>query len=136
MSDLPVDIDATYADDSSDASVKAHQQHHDSVHALYNDIAGATPDLGARGIAAAGHTHGTVSPLALKGNEVKLVYFTAATSGVAADGWYFPDETSPTLTGRLASITWEGTSAQIPLQGTTDTSFKTGDTALVRATSL
>jgi hypothetical protein len=29
---LPVNIDATYADDAGDASVKLHQQHHDTVH--------------------------------------------------------------------------------------------------------
>lgn len=43
MSDLPVDIDATYANDAGDASVELHQQHHDALHALYNDILGATP---------------------------------------------------------------------------------------------
>lgn len=30
---LPTDLDATYADDATDASVKAHQQQHDAVHA-------------------------------------------------------------------------------------------------------
>lgn len=32
-SGLPVDVDASYADDAGDASVKAHQQHHDTLHA-------------------------------------------------------------------------------------------------------
>lgn len=43
MSDLPVNIDATYADDGGDPSVKLHQQHHDAIHALYNALAGASP---------------------------------------------------------------------------------------------
>ena len=33
---LPVNVDTTYADDGGDASVKLHQQHHDSVHGLVN----------------------------------------------------------------------------------------------------
>jgi hypothetical protein len=36
---LPVDIDTTYADDGSDASVKLHQQHHDEIHTRLNAIA-------------------------------------------------------------------------------------------------
>lgn len=38
MSDLPVNIDTTYADDGGDASVALHQQHHDSIHAARNDF--------------------------------------------------------------------------------------------------
>ena len=33
---LPVNIDSTYADDGTDASVKAHQQAHDALHAIAN----------------------------------------------------------------------------------------------------
>lgn len=33
---LPVDIDTVYADDGADASVKLHQQHHDTIHAAVN----------------------------------------------------------------------------------------------------
>jgi hypothetical protein len=33
---LPVNIDSTYADDGSDASVQAHQQHHDVIHQFVN----------------------------------------------------------------------------------------------------
>jgi hypothetical protein len=36
MVQLPVDIDATYADSSADDSVKLHQQHHDAIHAVVN----------------------------------------------------------------------------------------------------
>lgn len=35
---LPEDIDATYADSGSDASVKLHQQHHDEIHAAINAL--------------------------------------------------------------------------------------------------
>ncbi len=35
---LPVNIDTTYADDAADTSVKLHQQHHDSLHAINNAI--------------------------------------------------------------------------------------------------
>lgn len=73
---------------------------------------------------------GTSDPLLANGNQVKLVYRATPAR------WEFPDGTVPTLTGRTASITWEGTAEQIPAQGTTDTSFKVGDTALVRSVSL
>lgn len=36
MVSLPTNIDATYADSGSDASVKLHQQYHDTVHGLLN----------------------------------------------------------------------------------------------------
>lgn len=36
MSDLPIDIDTTYADSGTDASVQAHQQHHDALHGFHN----------------------------------------------------------------------------------------------------
>lgn len=39
MSDLPVDIDATYPD--RDAGDAAHQQHHDALHDLYNELKGS-----------------------------------------------------------------------------------------------
>jgi hypothetical protein len=71
-----------------------------------------------------------VNPLMTLGAQVKLVYRATPAR------WEFPDGTVPTLTGRSASITWEGTAAQIPAQGTADASFKVGDTALVRSESL
>lgn len=33
---LPVNVDSTYSDDTGDASVKLHQQHHDSIHTIAN----------------------------------------------------------------------------------------------------
>jgi hypothetical protein len=39
---LPTNVDTTYADDGSDASVKLHQQHHDTIHAAVNAAAGGT----------------------------------------------------------------------------------------------
>lgn len=33
---LPVNVDTTYSDSSGDPSVKAHQQHHDTLHAWAN----------------------------------------------------------------------------------------------------
>lgn len=36
---LPVNIDTTYADSASDASVALHQQHHDALHGTYNAYA-------------------------------------------------------------------------------------------------
>ena len=78
--------------------------------------------------ASAGVSIGTL--LAVSGATVALVYRSANTR------WELPDGTVPTLTGRAASITWEGTSAQIPAQGTGDAQFQVGDTAFVRATSL
>lgn len=35
---LPVNIDTTYADSGTDASVKTHQQHHDLLHTVVNDF--------------------------------------------------------------------------------------------------
>jgi hypothetical protein len=37
---LPVNIDSTYADSGSDASVALHQQHHDTIHGAVNHLAG------------------------------------------------------------------------------------------------
>lgn len=37
MSVLPVNIDASYPD-GADPSVQTHQQHHDALHAMYNDL--------------------------------------------------------------------------------------------------
>ena len=51
MTDLPVNIDTTYADDGGDASVQEHQAHHDSLHVLFNAIDGATPDPSSLGLA-------------------------------------------------------------------------------------
>lgn len=73
---------------------------------------------------------GTSDPLLQNGNQVKLVYRATPAR------WEFPDGTLPTLTGRKAAITWEGTAAQIPPQGIDDIDFKVGDTALVRSASL
>lgn len=43
---LPVNVDSTYADSGTDASVKTHQQHHDSIHALVNKLDIAAPTSG------------------------------------------------------------------------------------------
>lgn len=40
---LPENIDTTYSDDAGDSSVKTHQQHHDNLHAQFNDFEGTTP---------------------------------------------------------------------------------------------
>lgn len=64
-----------------------------------------------------------VNPLQLKGAQVKLVYRSATAR------WEFADGTVPNLTGRTASVTWEGTATQIPVFGTGDTNFRVGDTA-------
>lgn len=69
-------------------------------------------------------------------SEVHVLYMTTAVSGVASDGWYYPDETAVTFTGRIAPLVWEGTSAQIPASGTGVTDFRVGDTALVRGSTL
>lgn len=37
---LPTNVDSTYADSGTDASVAAHQQHHDTIHAAVNAAAG------------------------------------------------------------------------------------------------
>ena len=42
MSDLPVNVDSTYQDDPDDPSRALHQQHHDSLHTLYNELKGST----------------------------------------------------------------------------------------------
>lgn len=35
---LPIDVDASFADDTQDPGVKAHQQHHDEIHAAINSL--------------------------------------------------------------------------------------------------
>lgn len=51
---LPENIDTTYPDDGSDASVKAHQQHHDEIHAKLNGIEPGADVTDAANVAAAG----------------------------------------------------------------------------------
>lgn len=51
---LPTDLDTTYADDPGDASVKAHQQHHDEIHAKLNGIEVGADVTDATNVAAAG----------------------------------------------------------------------------------
>lgn len=43
MTDLPVNIDSSYADDALLPGRKIHQQHHDVLHALHNLLRGRTP---------------------------------------------------------------------------------------------
>lgn len=49
---LPTNIDATYADSGTDASVALHQQHHDAVHAAINGFVEAAQDAVAAMLAA------------------------------------------------------------------------------------
>lgn len=74
------------------------------------------------------------SILLKEGAQVRAVYKTVAVSGVGSDGWYFPNVTASTIdfTGRVASVTWEGTASQIPAAGTSATSFRLGDSAVER----
>lgn len=69
---LPSTIDATYADDVADATVKTHQQHHDVLHAFFNSFEGTTP-------ATFQGAHANLSALsALVGVADRAIYFTAA----------------------------------------------------------
>lgn len=85
MSDLPVNIDTTYADDGGDASVALHQQHHDAIHALYNEISGATPDPNSVGLAS---TDDIGDPLGLTGAVAATRYVGATVSGAPVTGTF------------------------------------------------
>jgi len=43
---LPTNIDSTYGDSTTDASVKVHQQQHDVIHAVVNRFDTASPSVG------------------------------------------------------------------------------------------
>lgn len=105
---LPTDIDSTYDDDPQQPSRKLHQQHHDTIHAGLKDH------------------RARLDPLKMTGNLVTLIYDGTDTR------WEFGDGTVPTLTGRTASIDWEGTEAVIPAQGPGDSDFRPGDKASKR----
>lgn len=77
--------------------------------------------------APAGTTTDTL--LATEGAVVQLVYIGANSR------WELPDGTVPTLTGRKASIYWEGTAAQAPTEGTGDAQIQIGDKYFTRETS-
>lgn len=81
-------------------------------------------------VAGAGVLTASAAALLTPGNQVKLVYRTANSR------WEYADGTVPVLTGRTASISWEGTAAQIPIQGTGAEQFREGDTAYVRTVTL
>lgn len=51
---LPINVDTTYADSTADASVKTHQQHHDSIHTIINRFDLTPPTVGQTVIASAG----------------------------------------------------------------------------------
>lgn len=40
---LPVNIDSSYADSGTDASIQLHQQHHDTIHTIINAVDTALP---------------------------------------------------------------------------------------------
>lgn len=47
LNDLPVNVDATYADDPLDASVKTHQMFHDDIHILLRKVGDIHVETGA-----------------------------------------------------------------------------------------
>ena len=65
---LPVNVDTTYPDSGTDASVKVHQQHHDTIHATLN-----TGTLVLSSVQSASYT------LAMA-DEYKAVEFTGSTA--------------------------------------------------------
>lgn len=67
---------------------------------------------------------------------LKVTYKTVAVSGVAVDGWYLHTGILAAFTGRDWPVIWEGTAAQIPVQGSGDTQFQVGDIAITRTSTL
>lgn len=70
---LPVNIDTTYADSGSDASVKVHQQHHDTIHSLLNLLDTVT----GQPLVSVTNTQTTSYTLVL-GDSLKMVEMNAA----------------------------------------------------------
>jgi len=100
---LPVNVDATYADSGTDTTVKLHQQHHDAIHDIVNKIDTAVgtavtgdvltwngtvygpeaPDTGGGGGGVTEDTEVMFSTLSGADDDAKLASFMAAESGSA-----------------------------------------------------
>lgn len=117
---LPVNIDTTYADSGTDASVKTHQQHHDTLHAVVNSIYLAnigTTKTAAFTIAQA--NSGEVIPVNVStsvavtvpsltvGTTVELVQLGTAGFTLTASGVTFvPTAGTPRAQGSTVALLW------------------------------
>jgi hypothetical protein len=75
---LPVNVDTTYANSGTDASVKVHQQHHDAVHNVVNDFDIA--NSGTAGYVPIGNGTVLVTRALLSTDNPGLVSFTPTAS--------------------------------------------------------
>jgi hypothetical protein len=104
---LPVNIDTTYADDGADASVKAHQIYHDTVHALANEFATAasSPRL-AREIWARNDANTLFEPVAGESKHIPLTTFREQTGLTYTFAATDAGQVLRTSTAEVDPITW------------------------------
>lgn len=125
---LPTNIDATYIDDPTDPSRKAHQQHHDALHALYD--ATVIDDGAGNGQVAAvvavvhGSTASTPRPSTLA--MVHWVGSVAPDNKATHDEW---TDSGNFLLKRWTGSAWVTLSAAVVNRGTwaTSTAYFVGD---------
>lgn len=111
MTTLPTNIDATYPDDPNDPSVKLHQQHHDTLHALNNSVGQADglaqlgsdgllleaqrPPAGAPALHAGTHASNGADPVTLAQSQVSGLSTDLAARALTTDP-RFTDQRVPT----------------------------------------
>jgi hypothetical protein len=111
---LPVNIDTTYADDGADASVKAHQIYHDTVHALANEFATAasSPRL-AREIWARNDANTLFEPVTGESKHIPTVTFDVTGGGAYTFQLADAGTMKGSLTSDAAAVVWT-----VPLNAT------------------
>ena len=127
---LPVDIDATYADDGLDASVQAHQHAHDVVHALVNAIDTRVPTVPVI-LGGVGHNYlGAVTTYTLTLDDAGI---NVEIDGSAAAAVTVPPSTAVAFTvGTVVEVTALGT-GQVTIQAGVGVTLRTPGTLVLRA---
>ena len=118
MPTLPVNIDTTYADSATDASVPLHQSYHDTLHALTNIAAVSVTTFTSAGLTAAATAAGAGGVVSLPTNAVINLATAVTLTDVGLIGDGSATFTVPILGVGIAALTITGTGAyQIPVRG-------------------
>lgn len=99
---LPTNIDSTYADDGADASVRLHQQYHDTLHGFANEFDTGTRLAGEVWI----HDGSLWIPRGLTSADVSIVTFELTAGGNHTFVLANAGKMIGSLTSDTAAMTW------------------------------
>lgn len=124
---LPVNIDTTYADDGSDASVQLHQAHHDAIHAIVNAIDTAVPSAAVllAGVVANNQTVSYTLVLADAGKVVEV-------NNAGAVNLTVPLNASVAFPVGTVIEVWQQGAGQVTIVATGGVTIRTPSTLLLR----